>query len=133
MNNSMPDGLDKLLTVEDVMDILRISRPTLYRLLKSGSLIPVRIGKRTLFDPTDIRSFVEASKRGELPSAKTRQKKTASKREKTPVAPPKPEPKAAKAKKPSKEASQEATVKTRKIRQQEETTPDEADKQGRLL
>jgi excisionase family DNA binding protein len=53
----------KLLTVEDVMANLRISRPTLYRLLKTGQLVPVRIGKRTLFDPADIRSFIETSKK----------------------------------------------------------------------
>ena len=62
MSNHMIDGIDKLLTVEEVMETLRISRPTLYRLLKSDMLIPVRIGKRTLFDQKDIRSFVEASK-----------------------------------------------------------------------
>jgi excisionase family DNA binding protein len=58
----MMDGIDKLLTVEDVMENLRISRPTLYRLLKSNRIIPVRIGKRTLFDPKDIRAFVDAAK-----------------------------------------------------------------------
>jgi excisionase family DNA binding protein len=62
MTVSVTDTVDKLLTVEDLMGALRISRPTLYRLLKSGQLIPVRIGKRTLFDPADIRSFIEASK-----------------------------------------------------------------------
>jgi excisionase family DNA binding protein len=58
----MADTIDKLLTVEEVMANLRISRPTLYRLLKSEKLIPVRIGKRTLFDVQDIKAFVEASK-----------------------------------------------------------------------
>jgi excisionase family DNA binding protein len=68
MNTPMADSLDKLLTVEEVMATLRISRPTLYRLLKSEKLIPVRIGKRTLFDLKDIRAFVEASKgRAEIP------------------------------------------------------------------
>jgi excisionase family DNA binding protein len=65
----MTETIDRLLTVEDVMATLRISRPTLYRLLKAGHLIPVRIGKRTLFDPTDIRAFVDASKQAGPPAA----------------------------------------------------------------
>jgi len=74
MYSYMTESLDKLLTVEDVMANLRISRPTLYRLLKSGHLIPVRIGKRTLFDPADIRAFVEISKQA-APSAPAKAKK----------------------------------------------------------
>ncbi len=64
MNNNVTQNLEKLLTVQDVMDILRISRPTLYRMLKTGGLRPVRIGKRTLFDPVDIRGLIEEAKRG---------------------------------------------------------------------
>jgi excisionase family DNA binding protein len=62
MSTFMADTLDRLMTVEDVMENLRISRPTLYRLLKSNRLVPVRIGKRTLFDPKDIKAFVDAAK-----------------------------------------------------------------------
>jgi excisionase family DNA binding protein len=62
MSTFMADTLDRLMTVEDVMENLRISRPTLYRLLKSHRLVPVRIGKRTLFDPKDIKAFVDAAK-----------------------------------------------------------------------
>jgi excisionase family DNA binding protein len=65
----MTETIDKLLTVEDVMENLRISRPTLYRLLQSNRLVPVRIGKRTLFDPKDIKAFVEASKGVAQPKA----------------------------------------------------------------
>ena len=69
MNNPMAQGIEKLLTVEDVMDTLRISRPTLYRMLNSGRLQPVRIGKRTLFDPADIRGLIKEAKKGAKPRA----------------------------------------------------------------
>jgi excisionase family DNA binding protein len=64
MNSSMDEAIGKLMTVEDVMKTLRISRPTLYRLLKAGKLGPVRIGKRVLFDTKDIAAFIERSKKG---------------------------------------------------------------------
>ena len=60
----------ELLTVEEVMKVLRISRPTLYRMLKSSKLQPVKIGKRTLFEMKDIRSLVERSK---MPAAQAEQ------------------------------------------------------------
>ncbi len=61
----MEESMEKLLTVEEVMKTLRISRPTLYRLLKSGKLEPVRIGKRVLFEIAEIRAFIGRSKGGE--------------------------------------------------------------------
>ena len=67
MNNPVTEGIEKLLTVQDLMDTLRISRPTLYRMLKTGRLKPVRIGKRTLFDPADIRGLIQDAKEGETP------------------------------------------------------------------
>lgn len=65
MNSPVTKGIEKLLTVQDLMDTLRISRPTLYRMLKAGQLKPVRIGKRTLFDPADIRGLIQKAKTGE--------------------------------------------------------------------
>ena len=79
MNNNVTQDLEKLLTVQDVMGILRISRPTLYRMLKTGGLRPVRIGKRTLFDPVDIRGLIEEAKRGAQPLDSGRAKARGSK------------------------------------------------------
>jgi excisionase family DNA binding protein len=69
MNIPVTERIEKLMTVQDLMDTLRISRPTLYRMLKSGRLRPVRIGKRTLFDPADIRELIEQAKPGGKPRA----------------------------------------------------------------
>jgi excisionase family DNA binding protein len=60
----MEETLQKLLTVEEVMQVLRISRPTLYRMLRAAKLEPVKIGKRTLFEMTDIRALIDRSKHG---------------------------------------------------------------------
>jgi len=81
MNIPVTQRIEKLMTVQDLMDTLRISRPTLYRMLKAGRLRPVRIGKRTLFDPADIRVLIEEAKAGGKPRAseggKTRGRRSA--------------------------------------------------------
>jgi excisionase family DNA binding protein len=135
-------GIEKLLTVEDVMDTLRISRPTLYRMLKAGQLQPVRIGKRTLFDPVDIRGLIEEAKTGAKP--RPAQERSA------------PGPKATKAASRKTRAlrtrdvaQEQKAVRTRdavekakalrtkdaseKPKAAEEDSPDDGDKQGRLL
>jgi excisionase family DNA binding protein len=120
------DSVDKLLTVSDLMASLRISRPTLYRLLKSGQLIPVRIGKRTLFDPADIRAFIEASKSG-MPLTKKPQVKKATKVAKQPKSKPKKRPRTPEL--PPVEVSE----KPKKTKRPKITPSDDSDKQGRLL
>ncbi len=57
----MEESIESLLTVGEVMKVLRISRPTLYRMLRSSKLQPVKIGKRTLFDVKDIKALIERS------------------------------------------------------------------------
>lgn len=53
------------MTAPDVMDVnetasyLRISRASVYRLVKSGSLKVTKIGKRTLFSRADIERLLE--------------------------------------------------------------------------
>ncbi len=119
MTIRMTEGIEKLLTVEDVMGVLRISRPTLYRLLKAGRLEPVRIGKRTLFDPGDIRAFIDGSK-GET------------KEEAVPKKHPK---KRAEAKKPRKQREAEAKpAEPEPVKDIKEPEPEpEPERQGRLL
>lgn len=53
---------DKLMTVEEVSEFLRIGRTKLFALIKDGKIAVVRIDGRTLFDPADVRAFVEARK-----------------------------------------------------------------------
>jgi excisionase family DNA binding protein len=51
--------LEKLLTIYDVGRLLRVSRATVYKLIKSGEIVPIRVGKRARFDPADIRAYLD--------------------------------------------------------------------------
>lgn len=68
---------DGLMTVKDVLDHLKIGRTSLYDLLKKGKIRTVKIGKRTLFDPADVKKFIEGQKTRikENPPAKSGQPK----------------------------------------------------------
>ena len=52
----------RLFTVTETCKYLRISPPTLYRMIERGELVPVKIGKRTLFDRKDLDTFIDAAK-----------------------------------------------------------------------
>ena len=69
----------RLLTVKETCKYLRISPPTLYRMIERRELIPVKIGKRTLFDRSDLDKFIDAAK-GPSPQVKAVAKKPRPKR-----------------------------------------------------
>lgn len=51
---------DILLTFQEVAQILRVSRATLYRLLGSGQLVGHKVGRGWRFYKADIHAFVAA-------------------------------------------------------------------------
>lgn len=51
--------LQKLLTVREVAELLRISNMTVYRLLKGGHLPAVRVGKNYRIKEEDVRSYID--------------------------------------------------------------------------
>jgi excisionase family DNA binding protein len=51
--------IEKLLTIADVARVLGISRASVYRLMRSGELSAIRVGKRARFEPTDVRAYLE--------------------------------------------------------------------------
>lgn len=55
-------GIEALLSLDDVAQLLGISESGVYRLVRSGELPRVKVGKRTLFEPHEIRGFI-ASRR----------------------------------------------------------------------
>ena len=55
-------GIEALLSLDEVAQLLRISESGVYRLVRSGELPRVKVGKRTLFEPHEIRRFI-ASRR----------------------------------------------------------------------
>lgn len=52
----------RLLTVKETCKYLRISPPTLYRMIERGEMVPVKIGKRTLFDKKDLDGLIDGAK-----------------------------------------------------------------------
>jgi excisionase family DNA binding protein len=55
-------GIEALLSLDEVARLLCISESGVYRLVRSGDLPRVKVGKRTLFEPHEIRRFI-ASRR----------------------------------------------------------------------
>ena len=47
------------LTVEEAAELARLSRSTIYLALQAGSLIGIKVGRRTLILPEDLRVFLE--------------------------------------------------------------------------
>jgi excisionase family DNA binding protein len=54
---------DQLLTVKEVAERLRVSRMTISRWIKDGSLRSVRVGHGVRFRPADVEQFIEDSTR----------------------------------------------------------------------
>jgi excisionase family DNA binding protein len=63
---SMGEGItipsQGLLGIEKVAEFLDVSPQTVMRLARKKQLRRVRVGKRVLFDLTDVRAFVERAK-----------------------------------------------------------------------
>jgi excisionase family DNA binding protein len=54
--------IKKQLKFEEVMDILQISRPTLYKILKSKELHAIKIGVEWRISPDDLQTFLYKKK-----------------------------------------------------------------------
>jgi excisionase family DNA binding protein len=54
--------LEPSLTIRDVSDALNVSRATIYRLMETGELEPVRIRSRTRFEPEVVRGYIERNR-----------------------------------------------------------------------
>jgi excisionase family DNA binding protein len=56
----------KLLDVSDVSNALRVSPHTVRRWAAQKKLRRVKLGSRTLFDPSDVERFVEGARKGNV-------------------------------------------------------------------
>jgi len=56
-------ALEPLLTLAAVCEILGVSKPTLYRLIRGGELVPLRVGHSPRFAPEDVRTYLERQRR----------------------------------------------------------------------
>jgi excisionase family DNA binding protein len=59
--------LEPLLTVKAVCELLGISKPTLYRLIHAGELVPIRVSRRPRFSADDVRGYLERSREVSTP------------------------------------------------------------------
>ena len=54
---------EDLMKTKDVLEYLKISRSTLYRLIKEGKLAPIKMGPKTLrYRRSDVDQLVEAGR-----------------------------------------------------------------------
>ena len=56
-----PLGDDRLLTVAEVADHMRVSNMTVYRLIKGGTLPAIRVGKNYRIRAQDLVNYLNAS------------------------------------------------------------------------
>lgn len=50
---------DRVLTVDEVADVLRVSNMTVYRLIRSGELVALRIGSNYRIRERDLEAYLE--------------------------------------------------------------------------
>lgn len=62
MADSGPLGDDRLVTVAEVAAHMRVSNMTVYRLIKSGQLPALRVGKNFRIRGRDLVAYLEASR-----------------------------------------------------------------------
>ena len=56
-------SVERLLTLDETADSLRVSVRTVQRLIAAGQLRPIRIGRRTLITEGEIRTYLSAAYR----------------------------------------------------------------------
>jgi excisionase family DNA binding protein len=59
------DVLSRLLSIHELAELLGISRPTVYALVRRGQLVPIRVGERMRFDPADVRAYLERNRKAQ--------------------------------------------------------------------
>jgi excisionase family DNA binding protein len=55
--------VEKLYTIAEVLEMLRISRTTLYRHIESGLLKPLKLGGKTLFPESELDRLIKRLKK----------------------------------------------------------------------
>jgi excisionase family DNA binding protein len=62
MKDNGPLGSDRLWTVAEVADHMRVSNMTVYRLIKAGELPAIRVGKNYRVRGSDLAAYLDASR-----------------------------------------------------------------------
>lgn len=53
---------ERLLTLEEVASLLRLSKHTIRAFVRDGRLVPVRICRRLLFLPADVEQLIQTKR-----------------------------------------------------------------------
>jgi excisionase family DNA binding protein len=64
MGSNEPPTADRLRTVAEVAQHIRVSNMTVYRLIKAGNLPAVRVGKSYRIRERDLEAYLDASRTG---------------------------------------------------------------------
>lgn len=56
--------MKKLLNIDDICEITRLSKPTIYLYVLEKRIPFIKLGSRTLFDPDDIEKWLNNKKQG---------------------------------------------------------------------
>ena len=54
--------MEKLYTVDDIMERYHVARRTVYKWTNNGKLHPIKYGKRNFFEESDIEAFEQSRK-----------------------------------------------------------------------
>ena len=57
-----PMVVEKLLTYDEVAEVLRVTTRTVYAFVQRGELIGLKVGQGSRVDPSDLRAFIEGAK-----------------------------------------------------------------------
>ena len=55
--------MDKLYTFKETMEILRLSRVSIYRLINKGDIKPIKLSGKVLFLEEDIQALIDRLKK----------------------------------------------------------------------
>ncbi len=59
-SEKLENKLPKLLTVKEVMEVLRVSRTTLWQMTKRGEIGSYKIGNESRYSEEDIRAYLDS-------------------------------------------------------------------------
>lgn len=62
------DADHRLLTVREVADVMRVSTMTVYRLIRAGSLLAIRVGKHFRIREADLNRYLESQTVNAVPA-----------------------------------------------------------------
>jgi excisionase family DNA binding protein len=54
--------MENLYTIEETAKYLKISKPSLYRIMAEGKIVSIKLGGRTLFTEEELTRFVDTLK-----------------------------------------------------------------------